>query len=363
MNVHRALAACLVLALAACAHAPPKKDVVWPDPPDTARIRFVSAFKHSDDLDTSGFARFRRALLGGAPDAALNQPMGLAVSDDGNRLYIANFGGGHLMVADFEHKTLKAFAPDEPMIRPFGVALDASERVYLSDSGAQVVRVYEKNGDPVMEIGRNQLERPTGIALDRAHGRLYVSDSSRKKSDNHRVRVFDLAGKWLGDLGAQEGRPGKGDADGQWYFPTYIALDGEGNVYVADTMNFRIQVFNPKGEFVRKFGENGDGPGTFARLKGIDFDGFGNIYVVDGGHSNVQIFNKDLAVLMFFGGYAQKLEYFDVPSAIAIDRKRNRIYVCNEFISRINVYELINTQPADSVAKPEAKSATAQAAP
>jgi hypothetical protein len=52
--------------------------------------------------------------------------------------------------------------------------------------------------------------------------------------------------------------------------------------------------------------------------------------------------------LMFFGGYAQKLEYFDVPSGIAIDPRRNRIYVCNEFVARINVYELINTTADDS---------------
>jgi DNA-binding beta-propeller fold protein YncE len=343
----------LALSLLACAHGPPRKDVVWPEAPETPRIRFVQAFKHTDDLDRSAWARFKRALLGGSADPSLAQPMGIALSEDGKRIYVADYGLSRVLVADLEDKRMKVFAPEEQVGKPFGVALDAAENVYITDELGHAVRVFSKAGEPLRLIGANELERPTGIAIDRERKLVYVSDTAHRKSEKHRVRVFDLEGKWLRDLGAKEGEATKGNGPGQWYFPTYIALAPAGTVYVADTMNFRIQVFDPEGKFVRAYGENGDGPGMFARIKGMGFDSFGNLYVADGNHSNVQLFNKDFQVLMFFGGYAKKLEYFDIPSGVAIDPKTNRIYVCNEFIARVNVYELINTKPEDSIAPKE----------
>ena len=359
--MRRTLAVFISLVSLACAHAA-VKPVEWPELPDPPRIRFVQAFSHADDLDQSGWASTKRSVFGGSNGRALMQPMGLAISDDGKRIYIADYSLGAVMLTDLAAHTMKPFAPDEPMGKPFNVALDAEENVYVSDPlAAAAVRVFSRAGKPLMLIGNKQLERPTGIAIDRQRKLLYVSDTSRRKSDNHRVRVFDLSGKWLRDLGAQDARVGKGDEDGQWHFPTYVAVDpSNGDAYVSDSMNFRIQVFDATGKFVRKYGENGDGPGMFARLKGLAFDSHGNLYVVDGDHSNVQIFDRQFQPLMFFGGYARKLEYFDIPSGIAIDPKTNRIYVCNEYISRINVYQLLEdpkdavpaAKVADDVAKP-----------
>jgi DNA-binding beta-propeller fold protein YncE len=345
----RRSASLLLFALAALGCAPSSigRPVVWPEPPEKARIRFVTAFRHTQDLDNSGWSKFKRAIFGGSSDPQLAQPMGVAVSDDGRRLYIADYGLGHVLVADFGKRSMTMFAEDEPMGKPFAVALDAKENVYVSDSTGKQIIVFSRSGERLRAFGSKDLERPTGLALDRTRGLLYVADSASRTSDRHGVIVYDLSGKKLRALGPASG-PTKGDADGQLYFPTYLAVDAGGNVFVADTMNFRVQEFDADGKFVRKFGENGDTVGTFARLKGIAFDSFGNIYVVDGGHSNVQIFNHDFVPLMFFGGYAAKLEYFDVPSGIAIDPRTNRIYVCNQFISRINVYELINTTAKDS---------------
>jgi len=113
-------------------------------------------------------------------------------------------------------------------------------------------------------------------------------------------------------------------------------------------MNFRIQVFDRDGNFLMKYGEHGDSPGSFARIKGLAFDSFGNLYVADGQHSVVQIFNRDFDPLLFFGGFAPVLEYFDIPSCVAIDPRINRIYVCNEHNARVNVYDLLNTSAEDS---------------
>ncbi len=338
----------------ACAAPPRRPDVVWPPPPELARIKFVQAFRQTDDLDQSGWARFRRKLFGGSEDPPVVQPMGLAISDSEEHLYIADFSSARVLVADFSKKRVSVFAPDEPMGKPFDVVVDADENVYVSDQAAKGVRVFTREGERKALLAAGQVDRPLGMAIDRKRRMLYVCDGARKDSPNHRVRAFSLDGKHLFDLGPRDAPPAKGAGDGQFHFPTYVAVDKEGQAWVADAMNFRIQVFDPQGKFVRKYGEHGDGPGFFARLKGIAFDGFGNFYVVDGGHSNVQIFNQGFDLLMFFGGYAQKLEYFDIPSAIAIHPKSNRIYVGNQFLSRINVYQLINTKPEDSQAKPPA---------
>ncbi len=334
-----------------CAHEAKRPDVFWPLPPEKPRIRFVRAFATNADLDSSPLSGLLRSLTGARQELALKAPLGLAVSDDGQRVYVADNILGHVLVADLTGKGLVPFAPNEPMGSPFGVALDANETVYVSDSRDQLVRVYSKEGKGLMAFGRGDFVRPTGIALDRARRRLYVVDSANQSSNQHRVLVYNPdTGQKSGELGPADGRAGtRGSADGDFYFPTYVAVDAAGNVFVADTLNFRVQIFGPDGKFIWKFGSQGDGPGTFNKLKGLAFDGFGNLYTVDTAHGVVQIFNAKGQLLMDFGGLVPTmLEYFDLPAAIAVDPIRNRIYVGNTGVPRVNVYELIDTTAEDS---------------
>jgi sugar lactone lactonase YvrE len=336
----------LVLALAAtaCASAPKRPDVVWPPPPEIARIRFVNAIHSEEDVDTSGWARFRRTIIGDKSGIRLGQPMGLALSEDGQRLYVADFDKSQIVLIDLQNKQLKPFAPGQGFAQPFNVALDAEENVYVSDSGARTVARYDHDGNKIWSIS-DDLVRPTGLALDKRRQILYVADSARVDSPKHRVFAYDLKGHRLRQIGKE-----RGPNDTEFHFPAYLAVDKDGTLYVGDTMNFRIQVFDPDGNFIKKFGEHGDSPGTFDRMKGMAFDGFGNLYVVDGGPSVVQMFNPSFQPLMFFGGFAPLLEYFDIPSCIAIEPRSNRIYVCNQQNARVNIYDLVNTRPEDAQA-------------
>ncbi|BDG07413.1 NHL repeat-containing protein [Anaeromyxobacter paludicola] len=332
----------------ACAAQQKKSEVVWPDPPEVARIKFVRAFRTNADLDDSGWAKFQRGVIGGDNSITLQQPMGLAISDDGKRIYVADYQGCSVVVADLEKKSLARFAPEDPFAFPFNVALDGEENVYVTEPTTRLVRVFNKAGKRLRAFGDKDLVRPTGLVIDRARKILYVADTAKVDSDLHRVLVYSLAGEKLREVGN-----GRGSDEGQFNFPSYLALDAQGNLYVGDTMNFRMQVFDAEGKFLRTYGQPGTGLGTFARIKGIDFDGFGNLYVADGEHSVVQIFNRDFQPLMYFGGYVNALEYFDIPSCLAVDRKTNRIYVCNEHYARVNVYDLINTKAEDSAAASE----------
>ena len=292
MKIRHALALSLLPAMCACTHGQIKKDeVVWPLPPETPRIRFVTAFAGTPNLDQSKSGAFRRWLVG-ERDPVLRQPMGMALSDDGSRLYIADYLLNQVIVADFHEKRMRTLAPEEPLGHAFGVALDNSENIYVTDASNHEVRVFSRAGKPLRAFGTHDLERPAGIAIDRTRGLVYVVDGGKQGSQKHRVLVYQLEGRFVRELGPTKGTPGLGSDDGQFHFPTYVAVDREGSVYVADTLNFRIQVFDAEGRFKTHLGEGGDGPGTFSRLKGLALDGFGNLYAVDAGHGVVQIFNS-----------------------------------------------------------------------
>lgn len=345
MKTHRIpLLAALAVAGAACGHAPPKADVVWPDPPDRPRVKYVMSIRTPKDIGLSGWESFTRALLGGPEKMVLSKPSGLAISDDGNRLYVADARQVAVVVVDFAKHSMENLAPDEPMTEPFGLALDGEENVYVSQPRDRRVLVFSKDGKRKKAIGWGDLERPNGLAVDRKRGLLYVVDSSHTASDRHRVLVYDLEGKLVRTIG------GRGEIEGLFNFPVFVALDEAGNAYVADTLNFRIQVFDPQGQLVRTYGEQGDVPGTFERMKGLAFDGFGNLYAVEGRAAVVQIFNRDFDLLMWFGGASPKMEYLELPISIAIDQRRNRIYVGDAGVyGRINVYDLVNTKAEDAL--------------
>lgn len=231
------------------------------------------------------------------------------------------------------------------MGRPLGVALDRQENVYVTDQLGKVVRVFDRTGRPLKTIGGQKVGRPTGIAIDRQRGRIYVADSTsyrKERQGRNFVKVFDMAGRFLGNLG--EGKEG----EGYRYFPTYLAVDRQGNLYVADTLNGRVLAFDAEGNFLRQFGRKGDIPGSFDKPKGLALDTFGNLYVVDSSWSNVQIFNQRGDTLLFFGGRSRYPGLMENPTAIAIDG-RNRIYVADTFNFRVNVYQLVNTTAADSL--------------
>jgi len=328
----------------ACGHAPPKPEVVWPDPPEKPRIKYVQSIRAPSDIGLTGWAAFTRALLGGPEKIQLTKVQGMAISEDGQRLYVADTLHTSIVVVDFAGHAMRYLAPDDPIADPFGVALDAQENLYVALPRARQVVAFSKDGKKLRTFAWGEVERPTALAIDRKREILYVADSSRTGSDKHRVLVYSLEGKLLRTIG------GPGDIEGRFLFPVFLALDVEGNLYVADTLNFRIQVFDPQGQFLRAFGEQGDVPGTFAMLKGVAFDGFGNLYVVDGKSAVVQMFNRDFDLLMWFGGFAPKYEFLELPVSIAIDQRRNRIYIGEQGgYGRINVYDLVNTQAGDAV--------------
>jgi len=332
--------------LAGCAAKQPEpelKKLTWPAPPDTTRIEFVRTISSDKDLvDDTTFSQEVIGFLSGSkpPPNNLLEPMGLAVSDDGQVLYVADTSAQAVFVFDFGQKK---FSRIEGLVHPLGLALDAQQNLYVVDQATKQVKVFDPAGKELRSFTDKSVVRPTGIAIDRQRGKVYVVDTATKTSEQHNVKIFSPDGKLLGHIGV-----GQGNIPGAFLFATYIALDADGNVYVTDTINCRVQVFDPNGKYVRTVGENGDVPGKFTRPKGLAVDSLGNLYVADSGWSNVQIFNRQGQILMFFGGRGPMPGLMRNPTAVAID-KNNRIYVGDYINHRVDVYQLVNTTVADTV--------------
>ena len=110
-----------------------------------------------------------------------------------------------------------------------------------------------------------------------------------------------------------------GSGQGELYHPTNIAIGPEGDVYVVETSNYRVQRFTADGKSVRVYGEVGNEPGTFARPKGIALDRLGRMYVGDAAFENVQVFDNGGKLLLFFGQPGDKLEGLNLPAGVTID--------------------------------------------
>ena len=338
--------------LGGCATSPVEEEtpLVWPAPPLTPRIQFVRSVIGEEDLkqDTTFSQQVMDFLTGvKPPPKRIVEPMGIAVSDGGEQLYVAN-SRGYVFAFDFAND---AFTKIEPLARPIGVALDGKGYLHVVEQDRRQITVFDPAGQKISSYTHPDIERPTGIAIDRARGRVYIADTGggKKKGETttgHSVKVFDLGGELVGTIGR-----GKGQEPGQMLFPTYLALDTHGNLYVTDTLNARIQVFDPEGNYVKSIGQRGNAWGMFDKPKGVALDSFGNVYVADSGWSNVQIFNQEGQVLLFFGGRGPLPGMMKNPTAIAIDAE-NRIYVADFINHRVNIYQLVNTTAADSHIEP-----------
>jgi DNA-binding beta-propeller fold protein YncE len=342
--------------VAGCASAPPPKEepkLVWPAPPLPPRIEFVRSITSEDDLkaDTT-FSSAMVSFLAGEqiPEGRIASPAGLAISADAQRLYVADPLQHKVFTFDFAKKELRKIEVGYPT----GVALDDQENIYVVDGVKKGVMVFDRNGKELREINDKSMTRPNGVAVDSKHDRVYVVDTGNSEAGEQNVKIFDRAGKRIGAIG---GAPG-GDFS-QFSYPTYVSVDPDGNVFVADTLNSRVQKFDHQGNFVTSIGKPGSNWGEFDKPKGVALDTFNNVYVVDTNWSNVQIFNPKGQILLFFGGRGPIPGMMKNPLSIAID-KNNRIYVGDYLNHRIGVYQLVNTKAEDSFITPPAPNPSAQ---
>ncbi|HEY7616088.1 MAG TPA: 6-bladed beta-propeller, partial [Terriglobales bacterium] len=127
---------------------------------------------------------------------------------------------------------------------------------------------------------------------------------------------------------------------GDFAKPSNVAVDKDGNLFVSDTFNDRVEVFDADGNFIRTFGKAGDGPGYFARPKGIAVDADGHVWVADGVQDRVQVFTADGQLLIWMGGHGSLPGQFNALAGLAID-KHNRVFTSEQYAGRVQMFRYI----------------------
>jgi DNA-binding beta-propeller fold protein YncE len=305
---------------------PPAVALVWPPPPAEAHIVYVRDIAMPKDIGAKApfFKRLANRITGMTTDVrGLIRPFGLSLDESGN-LLVTDTGADAVCWLDLAHKKWVRWtaAGGREFLSPVG-AVHRGRLFYVADSGLGEVLAFDEKGRGELVI-TNELARPAGIAVLDDH--LLIVDSER-----HQVVCCGLRGEFISKFGR------RGVGPGEFNFPTHIAVDDRRQIYVTDSLNDRVQVFTADGRFVRAFGSAGDGPGHFTRPKGVAVDRAGHVYVVDAAFGNVQIFNDAGRLLLDFGRNGSAPGEFALPNAIAINAE-NEIYVADAYNHRLQVF-------------------------
>lgn len=319
--------------------------------------------------DASGTSAKLSFPIGVAADSAGN----VYVADDGNHLIrkITNVGVVSTL-AGGAGTTTAGFADGQGTAakfnQPIGVAVDGAGNIYVGDSCNNLVRKITSGGNVTTFAGQAQtigyadaagtaakFNNPRGLALDGA-GNIYVADTG-----NNLIRKISSGGV-VSSLAGGAGATAAGYADGQgtaakFNAPTGVAVDGSGNVYVADSFNHLIRKISNTGLVSTLAGGLGataagylDGQGTAAKFnlpRSVALDSFGNLYVADRYNNLIRKITTGGLVSTLAGGvggttagYADGMDTtatFNNPNGVTVDWAGN-IYVAdygNHLIRRL----------------------------
>ena len=226
--------------------------------------------------------------------------------------------------------------------RPTGIAVDPQANIYVLDTINHRIQKFDTNGNLIAlwgEYGEGDgqfiFRVPGGygigdIAVDE-QGNVYVTDFQK------RVQKFDGNGKFLTAWGSE------GSGDGQFSGDTSIASDGHGNIYVGDVENYRIQKFDSSGKFLTKWGSKGDGDGQFSAHSddgpaGVAADNQGNVYVNDPGNHRMQKFDSNGKFLTKWGSLGTRDGQFLKNLGVAVDAHGD-VYVADNDRNRVSKFD------------------------
>ena len=198
---------------------------------------------------------------------------------------------------------------------PRGIAFGEERQIFVSEVGANRVTIINEDGQKKSFGGFPGMKHPYGVAID-GGGNILVADLS-----NYRIQKFSPAGKHLQTVGAG----GRGTL--QFLQPLGLAVHPHTHkVYVTEYSNHRVQVLNSDLTYCSSFGSKGSGNGEFNLPKDISTDSHGNVYVVDSDNHRIQVFTAEGVYLRQFGKKGEGEGELDQPAGIFID-PHNLVYI------------------------------------
>ncbi|XP_029605993.1 tripartite motif-containing protein 2 isoform X2 [Salmo trutta] len=220
---------------------------------------------------------------------------------------------GKVLIADSNNQCVQIFSNDGlfksrfgvrgrspgQLQRPTGVAVHPNGDIIIADYDNKWVSIFSSDGKFKNKIGSGKLMGPKGVSVDR-NGHVIIVDNKACC-----VFIFQPNGK----LVTKFGNRGNGDRQfaGTLNGPHFAAVNHNNEIIVTDFHNHSVKVFNPEGEFLLKFGSNGEGNGQFNAPTGVAVDINGNIIVADWGNSRIQVFDGSGSFLSYINTSADPL--------------------------------------------------------
>lgn len=276
----------------------------------------------------------------GSPDDGVyfHSPYGIAI-DQADRIYVSDDLSFQVLVFDTAGRLLRKWYAEDgdgKSFRPTGIAADNRGYIYLVDSSNARVLVYTDDGLFVggwndAESGNQVMTLPEGVAVDE-QGNAFVTDI-----EGHSFHRFSVTisgdrleavpmGQW-GEFGTETE---------QFRNPAGIALR-DGEVFVVDIRNDRVQVYDYQGNFLRTFGMIGDAEGQFYASTGIDITPGGTVYVAGKNRRRIQKFRVDGSFLSAWQSMGTADGKLQLPRGLDTDEAGN-LYVADKNNSRIQVF-------------------------
>jgi len=247
---------------------------------------------------------------------------GVATNSKGNLFVYARTGHGAATLGDertFYHGGSRLFQFDQngKFVKEIGqgvyavnfaqqVRVDPQDNIWIVDSGSNQVVKFDADGRYVLVLGR----KPENINVRPGPG---VPASGGMPADAGRGEGGRGEGRGGGGFGGGRGAPGAGINGDTFNRPSDVTWDRAGNIYVADGFgpNNRIAKFTKDGNFVKTWGQTGSAQGQFNQIRGIASDANGNVYVADAGNKRIQVFTGD-------GAFKSQIANIGTPQAICI---------------------------------------------
>ena len=270
------------------------------------------------------------SITGNDGEGQLTRPAGVDIAEDG-RVYVADAGNRRMSVFAPRGRYLFSFGTSgKGQLRaPVNVAIKGSEvwvterrfrTIYVYDLEGKFLKAFSPKGEPKFKWA------PLAISFD-ASGAPRVTDVGA--TDRHRIIFFSAEGSRTATFGKTVQAESVLDSPSEFFFPSGIAVAKNGNVYVSDSNNRRIQVFKPTGELVRIIDSSGIPRGLAVDAK--------HLFAVDALAHVVDIYDLEGKQLVQFGTKGFGPSQFNYPADVALD-DNGRIYVSDRENDQVQVW-------------------------
>ena len=259
-------------------------------------------------------------------------------TDSTGRLIVADPAGSAVHVLGETQSFRILTGPRRRVQKPSGVAVDADDNIYVADSEQGLVAVFDSSGRFLRYFGKlgdeSLFHYPTGIAIDRHSGTLYVLDTER-----HLLFLMDLKGNVVRRVGRYTGN----DRVVDFEYPTEIAV-GENCLAIMDAEASRVWITDLEGNPLHQFSfAVHDRPEMGDRV-GLAIDSVGNVYVTRSSDGSVRVYGRDGRLASSFGHSGDGAGEWRAASGLWIDA-HDRLYVGDQDSQRIQLFQLIRPTP------------------